>query len=69
MGAPDLLDEHRILEAEAASLRKLCLEEWETMSADVAKGRDDRLHAIAERLAEIKRTKSWRSWNGRYDSH
>ena len=66
METVDLLDEHRILEAEAAWLRKLCLEEWETMSANVARGRQQRLDGILGRLAAIERTQSWRTWNGGY---
>ena len=67
MGKPDLLAEHETLEAEAAWLRKLCLDEWETMSANVARDRQQRLDGILDRLVAIERTKTWRTWNGRYD--
>ena len=66
MGKPDLLAEHKALKIEAAELRKLCIEEWEIMPADVARGRQRRLEAIADRLAAIERTTSWRTWNGGY---
>lgn len=60
MAKSNLVAEHAALTAELAELRKLCLAEWTTMPAQVARHRNDRLWAIMERLTVIERSKAWR---------
>ena len=63
MPNPDLVAEHAELVKEQAELRKLCMVEWEIMPAQVARQRNARLFYIADRLATIERSKSWRYRN------
>jgi hypothetical protein len=60
MPKPDLVAEHAALTKEQAELRQVCVAEWGTMSAQMARQRNDRLFQIADRLATIERTKTWR---------
>jgi hypothetical protein len=63
MPKPDLVAEHAALTKEQAELRQLCVAEWGTMSAQVARQRNARLFYIADRLATIERSKTWRGRN------
>ena len=63
MPKSDLVAEHAALLRERAELQKLCMDEWPTMSAQVAKARQNRLWAIRDRLTTIERSKSWRRRN------
>lgn len=61
MSTPDeLVAEHANLLRERAGLQKLCLDEWTTMPAQVARQRQKRLWAIRDRLEDIRRSKSFR---------
>ena len=60
---PDLVVEHAALTKEQAELRQLCVAEWAIMPGQVAKARNARPLWIADRLAVIERSKSWRYRN------
>lgn len=63
MPHPDLVAEHAALLKEQTELRKLCLDEWLIMPAQVGKERNARLWQIVERLQVIERSKQWRYRN------
>jgi hypothetical protein len=63
MPKPDLAAEHAALTTEQAELRQVCVAEWATMPAQMARQRNARLFWIAERLATIERSKTWRGRN------